>query len=61
MGRLQQLFVEQEIGELRSLSADHLSESGNLSGQVALTLVLLVKELTSEIVDKLGRTKKIIP
>lgn len=51
---LQQLLVEQEVGELSALALHHLSEGSNLSSQVTLTLVLFIEEITSEIVDELS-------
>lgn len=55
---LQQLLVEQEVGELCTVGLHHLAECRNLSGQVALTLVLLLEEFSGQVVDKLVENKE---
>lgn len=53
MFHLQQLLIKKEFSELRSLAFSHLSKCGDLSSEVTLSLVLFLKEFSSEVVDKL--------
>lgn len=55
MTNLQKLLVEQELAELCTVSSDQFAECGNLSSQVALSLVLFLEEFSGEVVDKLFR------
>lgn len=55
IGRLFQKFlVEQELSQL-ALADHHFVQSWDLSGKIALTMVLFFQEITSQVVDKLQK------
>lgn len=54
---VQKFFVEQELSQW-SLVGHHFVQSRNLSSKIALTFVLFLQEVTSQVVDKLRETIK---
>lgn len=60
---IQKFFVEQEFSQC-ALCGHHFVECGDLSGEIALTVILFFQEFASQVVDKLNEKseeKKIIP